>query len=177
MSPLHHHPQGYCHGTSSLFYPLGLVALVCVFLMLCWLWPNDAASPQQPIGPTTLSRRKRSTEPKPFAGLTQRPPCALCEREATQASEPPLAPPEPLPPTHRRPRTVETSQHFYPHGAVAIGAGWGWGTCAPMAIPVAARGANAIARLATATFWRPTARFPWQTGGGGTHRARLGVFG
>jgi hypothetical protein len=25
-------------------------------------------------------------------------------------------PPEPMPPTHRRPRTVDTSQHFCPHG-------------------------------------------------------------
>jgi hypothetical protein len=98
------------------FYQLGLVALVYVFLMLCWLWPNDAASPHQPLVPTKPSRRKRSKEPKPFAGLTQRPPCALCEREATQAHEPPPAPPEPMPPTHRRSRTVETSQHFCPYG-------------------------------------------------------------
>jgi transposase-like protein len=98
------------------FYQLGLVALVCVFLMCCWLGPNDAASPHQPIVPTTPSRRKRSKEPKPFAGLTQRPQCALCAREAAQAHEPPPAPPEPMPPTHRRPRTVETSQHFCPHG-------------------------------------------------------------
>jgi IS1 family transposase len=98
------------------FYQLGLVALVCVFLMLCWLWPNDAASPHQPLVPTTPSRRKHSKEPKPFAGLTQRPPCALCEREATHAHEPPPAPPEPMPPTHRRPRTIDTSQHFCPHG-------------------------------------------------------------
>ena len=99
-----------------LFYQLGLVALGCVFLMLCWLWPNDTASPHQPCVPTKPSRRTRSKEPKPFASLTQRPPCALCEREATQAPEPPPAPPEPMPPTHRRPRTVETSQHFCPHG-------------------------------------------------------------
>jgi len=97
-------------------YQLGLVALVCVFLMFCWLWPNDAASPHQPLVPTTPSRRKRSKEPKPFAGLTQRPPCARCEREATHAPEPPPAPPEPMPPTHRRPRTIDTSQHFCPHG-------------------------------------------------------------
>jgi IS1 family transposase len=98
------------------FYQLGLVALVCVFLMLCGLWPNDAASPHQPLVPTKPSRRKRSKEPQPFAGLTQRPPCALCEREATHAPEPPPAPPEPMPPTHRRPRTIDTSQHFCPHG-------------------------------------------------------------
>ena len=29
-------------------YQLSLVVLVCVFLMLCWLWPNAAASPHQP---------------------------------------------------------------------------------------------------------------------------------
>src|SRR5438128_6436072 len=97
------------------FYQLGLVALVCVFLMLCGLWPNDTASPHQPIVPTKPDRRTRSTEPKPVAGLTQRPPCALCEREATQAHEPPPAPPEPMPPTNRRLRTVDTSQHFCPH--------------------------------------------------------------
>ncbi len=97
------------------FYQLGLVALGCVFLMLCWLWPNDATSPHQPLVPPKPSRRKRSKEPTPFAGLTQRPQCALCEREAPHAYEPPPAPPEPMPPTHRRPRTVETSQHFCPH--------------------------------------------------------------
>jgi IS1 family transposase len=97
------------------FYQLGLVVLGCVFLMLCWLWPNDATSPHQPLVPPKPSRRKRSKEPIPFAGLTQRPPCALCEREAPHAYEPPPEPPEPMPPTHRRPRTVDTSQHFCPH--------------------------------------------------------------
>jgi IS1 family transposase len=110
-----------------LFYQLGLVALGCVFLMLCWLWPNAAATPHQPIVPTKPSRRKRSKAPKPFAGLTQRPQCALCEREATQAPEPPPAPPEPMPPTHRRPRTVETSQHFCPHGGCRYRGWLGWG--------------------------------------------------
>jgi hypothetical protein len=99
-----------------LCYQLGLVALVCVFLMLCWLWPNDAASPHQPIVPPKPSRRKRSKAPQPCAGLTQRPPCALCEREAAQAPEPPPTPPEPMPPTHRRPRPVDTSPHFCPPG-------------------------------------------------------------
>ena len=97
MSPLHHHLRGHCHVPTLFFYQLGLVVLVCVFLMLCWLWPNDAASPHQPIVPTTPSRRQRSKEPQLFAGLTQRPPCALCAREATQAHEPPPAPPEPMP--------------------------------------------------------------------------------
>jgi hypothetical protein len=107
-----------------LFYQLSLVALVCVFLMLCGLWPNDAASPHQPIVPTKPSRRTRSKEPKPFAGLPQRPPCALCAREAIQAPEPPPAPPEPMPPTTRRPRIVDTSQHFCPHRCSGLQSKW-----------------------------------------------------
>jgi hypothetical protein len=106
------------------FSQLGLVALGCIFLRLCWLWPNAATSPQQPIVPPTPARRKRSTAPTPGAGLPQRPPCALWERAATPAPAPPLAPPEPRPPTPRQPRPVETSQPFCPQG------GWrsrGWG--------------------------------------------------
>ena len=134
------------------FYQLGLVALVWFFLMLYWLWPNDAAARRQPIVPTTPSRRKHSKEPQPFAGLPQRPPCVLCAQEATQAPEPPPAPPEPMPPTHRRPRTVETSQHLCPHGGCRYRGWLGLGTCGPMAIPAAARGARSTGLLATATF-------------------------
>src|SRR5262245_17015721 len=98
------------------FYHLGFVALVCVFLLLCSLGPNHAAARRQPMVPPKPPRRARSKEPKPFTGLTQRPPCALCEHEAAHPHVPPPAPPEPMPSTHRRPRTVETSQHFCPHG-------------------------------------------------------------
>jgi hypothetical protein len=60
-------------------------------------------------------------------GLTQRPPCALCEREAAQPQLPPPMPPAPMPPPHRRPRTVDTSRHFCPHAGCAY-RGWvGWG--------------------------------------------------
>src|SRR5262245_27500213 len=98
------------------FYHLGLVALVCVFLMLCSLGPNHAAARRQPIVPPKPPRRTRSKEPKPFTGLTQRPQCVLCDHEAAHPHVPPPAPPEPMPSTHRRPRTVDTSQHFCPHG-------------------------------------------------------------
>ena len=91
---------------NKLSSPRIFLVRMVVFLMLCGLWPNDAAAPHQPLVPTQPSRRKRSKEPKPFAGLTQRPPCALCEREATHTHEPPPAPPEPMPPTTRRPRSA-----------------------------------------------------------------------
>jgi IS1 family transposase len=97
------------------FYQLGLVALIYIFLLLCWLWPNAAAAPRQPIAPSKPPRRTRSKEPTPFTGLTQRPQCARCEHDAAHPPAPPPTPPEPMPPSHRRPRTVDTSRHFCPH--------------------------------------------------------------
>ena len=97
------------------FYELGLLALVWLFVMLCWLGPN-AAVRRQPIAPSQPPRRKRSTAPKAFAGLTHKPHCALCERETASPPAPPPLPPAPMTPTHRRPRQVDTSMHFCPHG-------------------------------------------------------------
>jgi transposase-like protein len=96
------------------FYELVLVALVWLFLMLCWLWPNDPAA-RCPTQPQPRPPRKRSNDPKPFAGLTHKPHCALCEQEATPPHPPPPLPPGPMPPTNRRPREVDTSRHFCPH--------------------------------------------------------------
>ena len=96
-------------------YELGLIALVWLFLLLGWLGPDTAAVRRQPIAPSKPPQRKRSTAPKAFAGLTTKPPCALCEREAAPPQPAPPAPPEPMPPTNRRPHTVDTSQHFCPH--------------------------------------------------------------
>jgi hypothetical protein len=97
------------------FYQLGLVALVWFFLMLYWLGPNDSAARRQPSAPSQPPRRKRSSAPKPFAGLTHKPLCALCAQEAVETAPAPPLRPDPMPPTHRRPRTVDTSTHFCPH--------------------------------------------------------------
>src|SRR5262245_51660809 len=99
---------------SLFFYELGLIALVWLFLMLGWLGPN-AAVQRQPSAPQKPPRRARFQAPKALAGLTTKPPCALCEREAAHAQAPPPVPPAPMPPTHRRPREIDTSQHFCPH--------------------------------------------------------------
>jgi hypothetical protein len=53
-----------------VFYELGLIALVWLFLMLSWLGSNATAVRRQPIAPSKPPRRKRSTAPKAFAGLT-----------------------------------------------------------------------------------------------------------
>jgi len=97
------------------FYQLVLLALAWLFMMLHYSWPSDRTAegqrPLQPIQPP----RKHSKEPKPFAGLTQKPLCAACEQDALHAKLPPPVPPDPLPSTNRRPREIDTSRHFCPH--------------------------------------------------------------
>src|SRR6266851_2247204 len=96
------------------FYQLVLVALVWVCLMLHWVWPSDCATahptPPQPTPP----RRQRSREPKPFAGLTRKPPCAACEQAHEHGPQPPGCPPPRIVPTRGRPRQVDTSWHCCP---------------------------------------------------------------
>ena len=101
-----------------LFYSqLVVLGLLWLCVMLHAVWPSRGARAQPrtdavaPIKP----KRTRSHEPQPFAGLTHKPPCALCAHEAVHPQASPLVPPEPMPPTHRRPRTVDTSRHCCPH--------------------------------------------------------------
>ena len=98
-----------------VYYQLGILVLLWLCLMLPYLWPSPPGgapkTPTQPIRP----QRKRSTEPKPFAGLTHKPHCALCEQEIGARAPAPPRRPAPIPPTNRRPRTVDTSMHFCPH--------------------------------------------------------------
>ena len=98
-------------------YQLVLFALIWLFVMLHLSRPKRAV--MAPAAPAALQpiqpKRPRSNEPKPFEGLTQKPHCALCERETAHPQAPPPVPPDPLPATNRRPREVDTSRHFCPH--------------------------------------------------------------
>src|SRR5215510_261903 len=98
-------------------YQLVLLALIWLFVMLQLSWPRQS-EPPPPVPATPIKpKRKRSTEPKAFEGLTHKPPCALWERETVHRNPPAPVPPAPMPPTNRRPRTVDTSRHFCPHTA------------------------------------------------------------
>jgi IS1 family transposase len=98
----------------QFYYQLVVLGLLWLFVMLHLAWPSRGVPSQtKPFKPIT-PLRKRSNDPKPFAGLTQKPHCALCEHEAAHPQAPP-APPDPMPLPHRRPRTVDTSRHFCPH--------------------------------------------------------------
>jgi transposase-like protein len=97
------------------YYHFALLALIWLFVLLHLSWPRrSATSPPVPATPIK-PKRKRSTEPQAFEGLTHKPPCALCERDPVEPTAPPPTRPDPLPPTHRRPREVDTSMHFCPH--------------------------------------------------------------
>lgn len=94
------------------FYQLALLAIIWLFVML----HLTGAKPGLPVPPVPAKpKRKRSTEPKAFEGLTQKPHCALCEQETGETPPAPPQRPDPMPPTNRRPRTVDTLMHFCPH--------------------------------------------------------------
>jgi IS1 family transposase len=96
------------------YYQLAVLALAWLFVLL----HVTGSKPGLPAPPMPAKpRRPRSTELTPFAGLTHRPPCALCERETVHPNPSAPVPPDPMPPTNRRPRTVDTSRHFCPHTA------------------------------------------------------------
>jgi len=94
-----------------------LLALLWLFVILHLSWPKRAVTaPAVPTEAEPLQpKRSRSNEPKPFEGLTHKPQCALCARDTAYPKPPPPVPPDPMAPTNRRPREVDTSRHFCPH--------------------------------------------------------------
>jgi len=97
------------------YYQLLVLGLLWLFVMLSLAWPSPSG-PQAPR-PTiaSTSRRTRGKESQPFGGLTHKPLCVLCDQEATPPTPPPPVRPEPMSPTHRRPRAIDTARHFCPH--------------------------------------------------------------
>jgi hypothetical protein len=96
---------------------LVLFALLWLFVLLHLTWPTPGVTaPAAPAAPAPITpKRHRSNEPKAFEGLTHKPHCALCERDTVEPKVPPPVRPDPMPPTHRRLREVDTSMHFCPH--------------------------------------------------------------
>ena len=94
------------------YYQLALCVLVWLFVLL----HVTESNPGLPASPAAAQpKRKRSTEPKAFEGLTHKPHCGLCDQEINETVPAPPRRPDPMLPTNRRPRTVDTSMHFCPH--------------------------------------------------------------
>ncbi len=107
-----------------VFYQLGLIVLVWVFLILSGLWPSAPAAarpmPPQPLMP----RCKHSKKPRPFPGLTRQPCCTACEQAIETPRLQPSPPPLPtITSTRGRRRHVDTSQHCCPDPDCRYG-GW-----------------------------------------------------
>jgi IS1 family transposase len=100
-----------------VYYPLVILVLLWLGVMLLSLWPRPPGGATKTPTTSITPKRTRSTAPKAFEGLTHKPHCALCEPEAGETAPAPPRRPDPIPPTHRRPRTVATSMHFCPHPA------------------------------------------------------------
>ena len=96
------------------YYQLVVVGLLWLCVMLHAIWPSRCAVALPQPAALVKSPRQRSHEPKPFVGLTHKPLCALCEQETAHPTPQPPIRPDPMLPTHRRPRTVDTSKHFCP---------------------------------------------------------------
>jgi IS1 family transposase len=100
-----------------VYYQLAIIACLWLCFMLHCIWPSRRpVAPQLPMEPVPARfKRQRTSEPKPFAGFTQRPPCAACEHESHHAKPSPPRRPDPMPATNRRPCVIDTSRHFCPH--------------------------------------------------------------
>jgi hypothetical protein len=98
-------------------YQLAILGCLWLCIMLHSGWPSRSTmSHQKPAEPVPFTfKRNRSNKPKPFESPTQRPHCAACEHEAAHPQSPPPLRPDPMPPTNRRPRVIDTSRHFCPH--------------------------------------------------------------
>jgi hypothetical protein len=97
------------------YYQLALLAILWLFVILHLSWPRRSAPATTAPATSITPKRTRSNAPKAFEGLTQKPHCALCERDTVPPQAPPPTRPHPMPPTTRRPREVDTSMHFCPH--------------------------------------------------------------
>jgi hypothetical protein len=81
--------------------------LILLFLLPCWFWHRGQTRPAATKPPRT------TREPKPFAGLTHKPECELCEQGVASQLQRPSAPPPPMK------FTLPVTHNFY------FGGSWG----------------------------------------------------
>src|SRR5436853_4098227 len=109
------------------FYQLALVVLVWLCVMLQWVWPSDPVAACSTTREPPPPRRKRRREPKPFAGLTTKPPCDACAHASAPRPDASAAPPPRIVMTRGRRRQIDTAHHCCPNPDCPY-RGWvGWG--------------------------------------------------
>jgi hypothetical protein len=104
-----------------VFYAFTFIVLIFLVFFCGRLQRSSTSAPAAPQSP----RSKRA--PKPFAGLTRKPACDLCDRESAPQSPAPGAPPPRMIVTRGRRRHVDTTGHFCPHAACSFHGRIGFG--------------------------------------------------
>jgi transposase-like protein len=104
-----------------LVYLVTGLLFILLVLLLRGLWRGGKSAPA-----TTKSPRAKH-KPKPFAGLTRKPECELCEPGTVSHPPAPGAPPPRMSFTRGRRRHVETTGHFCLHTTCAYHGRVGWG--------------------------------------------------
>jgi hypothetical protein len=100
--------------SNPLFYQLLLITLVLLCLLVhVGLPDNPPRVPKTPLEPKPR-RRRRSKEPRPFAGLIHQPLCEACEQGTDTRPLAPGSPPPVIIFTRGRRRSVDTHAHFCP---------------------------------------------------------------
>jgi transposase-like protein/IS1 family transposase len=103
------------------FYSFACILLILLCLLLHQLWHHGTTASTVPTPP------RRHRDPQPFAGLTSKPQCDLCEQGGVLLQQAPSAPPPRMIFTRGRPRHVETTGHFCPQTSCAYHGRVGWG--------------------------------------------------
>jgi IS1 family transposase/transposase-like protein len=103
------------------FYLVVGVFLLLLFVLPRWLGRVVKTAPVAP----KPSRPKRA--PKPFAGYTHKPECALCDQGIDAHPQAPNASPPRMMFTRGRRRHVDTTGHFCPHATCPYHGRVGWG--------------------------------------------------
>ncbi len=102
--------------------------------------PTDPSpAPNTPLAPPQR-RRRHSTEPQPFTGLSHTPRCAACEQATTACPKAPGSPPPRRLVTRGRRRTIATQPPCCPEQDCAYSGGADGAIFAPMAIREAGLG-------------------------------------
>lgn len=102
-------------------YLVAIVLLILPILLSRWLWRGGKTAPAA-TKPTRIKR-----EPKPFAGWTRKPECALCEPGVAGHPPMPGVPPPRMIFTRGRRRQVDTTGHFCPHTTCSYHGWVDWG--------------------------------------------------
>ncbi len=102
-----------------LFYELLLGVLLWLGMHVYWWWQRGSAAKHPP----STQPKRPPQAPKPFIGLTPKPPCEGCEQGPARIDQPPLSPPPLIAHKRGRPRTVDSHRQYCPQQTCTY---YGW---------------------------------------------------